>query len=109
MMNKKGFTLTEVLASIVILGIILGIAIPSVNIIMNKGQEEIYYNYERMMEEYAKVSEIKRDTIYLNELEGLDEIKNSWTGYVKVTNKENYNEYKAFIKCGDKYKTEGYA
>ena len=42
-----------------------------------------------------------------------DEITNECLGYTEITNYRDldgkYNiEYESFIKCGDKYKTEGY-
>ena len=42
--NKKGFTLVELLATITILGILLGIAIPSVMGYMNRGKETYYHS-----------------------------------------------------------------
>lgn len=41
-MKNKGFTLTELIASVVILGIIMLIAIPTVNNVMNDSKEELY-------------------------------------------------------------------
>lgn len=41
-MKNKGFTLTELIASVVILGIIVLIAIPTVNSVMKDSKEELY-------------------------------------------------------------------
>ena len=41
-MNKKGFTLVELLAVIIIIGIISGIAIGGTSIYMNKTREKAY-------------------------------------------------------------------
>ena len=44
--NQKGFTLTEILATIVILGIILAIAVPSYNSLSKKFEKEYYDKLE---------------------------------------------------------------
>lgn len=46
MKNKKGFTLTEILATIVILGVILAIAVPSYNALSKKFEKEYYDKLE---------------------------------------------------------------
>lgn len=45
-LNKKGFTLVEILAAIVILGILMGIAIVSVSSILSNSKEGFYDNLE---------------------------------------------------------------
>ena len=47
-MNKKGFTLVELLAVIVVLGLIIAIAVPSINAISIKIKENM------QMEEYKE-------------------------------------------------------
>ena len=51
-MNKKGFTLVEVLAVMIILGLLMLLVVPSINKLMKDNDEKKYSTYERMMEEY---------------------------------------------------------
>ena len=102
-MNDKGFTLIELLIVIALIGTISLMLVPSMAIYYEKGNEELYNSYEKMMAEYAKVSEIKKDRIELNELEGLDNIKKECKGYVITKD----NNYQAFISCSN-YQTIGY-
>ncbi len=107
-LNKKGFTIMEVLTVIIVIAALMLITMPLINSISAKNKEELYHSYERMMEEYAVASSVKnKSKILLSELDGLDKIKNECTGYVNI-NKEDSISYKAYIKCGDKYTTEGY-
>ncbi len=54
-MNKKAFTITEVLATLVILGIIVAIAIPSVNKLNEKFEKEYYDKLDKTIIESAKL------------------------------------------------------
>ena len=107
-LNKKGFTLMEVLTVIIVITIIMMITLPLVDSISNRNKEELYKSYEKMMVEYAMASSKKQGTISLSELNGLDKIKNECTGFVKIDD----NNYNAYIKCpkedGSKYKTPKY-
>lgn len=47
MKNNKGFTLVELLAVIVILGVVLTIAVPGVSYIINQAGNEFYKNLEK--------------------------------------------------------------
>ncbi len=108
-MNKKGFTLMELLASIVIIGIVLMIVYPEITKISKKNNDDLYKSYENMMVEYATVSKFNnRNVIKLSELEDLMQIKNECKGYVTINHGVTPNEYKAYIRCGEKYKTTGY-
>jgi len=53
-MNKKGFTLIELIATITILSIIMMIAIPNVISITNKNKNQTYINDARKMVTLAK-------------------------------------------------------
>ena len=107
-MNKKGFTLVEVLAVIIILGFLMMLVIPSIDKLMKDNDEKKYMTYEDMMVEYAIVYPNKNlTTIKLSLLDNLDEVKKNCTGYVKVIDR-NKNDYKSYIKCGNKYITSGY-
>jgi len=52
--NKKGFTLIELVGSIMILLVILLIAVPSINSIVLKGRSEVFDNNELSFEEAVK-------------------------------------------------------
>ena len=49
-MNKKGFTLVELLGVIVLIAILAGLAVISVNHIINSGKMGLYKNYENTLE-----------------------------------------------------------
>ena len=53
-MNNKGFSLIELLAVIIIIGIVALIAVPSVSQYINKASDTSYSSYERSMEDAAK-------------------------------------------------------
>ena len=107
-MKNKGFTLIELLATIVIISIVMGIVLPSALKVSRENQKKIYGEYEKMMVEYALVSEQRgRYIINLNNLEGRDAIKKDCIGYVRRISLDPL-KYKAYIKCGDNYTTSGY-
>lgn len=54
-MNKKGFTLVELLAVIVILAVIAGIAVISYNGITNETKKKVFTNYEASMVNTSKI------------------------------------------------------
>jgi len=109
-MNKKGFTVVEVLAVMIILGLLMLLVVPSINKLMKDNDEKKYSTYEKMMEEYAKVHPDRmRGIVYLSQLDNLDEVKKNCDGYVLVH--PYYNIYDAYITCGengDKYETLGF-
>ena len=53
-MNKKGFTLIELVVAIAILGIIMIIAIPSINYIQNNNKDTKYIAYEKAINSAGK-------------------------------------------------------
>ncbi len=106
---KKGFTLMELLVSIVIMTMLLLVVLPTISKIINKNNNELFTSYEDMVAEYAALSAYKNnDRIELNNIEGLDTVKKECTGYVITTKTTTPYTYKAYIKCGNKYKTSGY-
>ena len=108
-MNKKGFTLVELLTVIVIISLVLMIVFPAVSKILKQNSDELYESYEHMMVEYAKVSPLNTNNkIGLTALDNLEKVKAECTGYVTITRSSGTPVYKAFIKCGDKYKTTNY-
>ena len=62
-----------------------------------------------MVEEYAMISPSKdKDKILLEEIDGIDRVKDECTGYVLVDKTTSPYTYNAFIKYGSKYKTDNY-
>ena len=99
--NKKGFTLLEVLTSIIIITILMMITLPLINSLSKKNSNELYHSYEKMMEEYVIAGQNKnKETVLLSEIDGLDQIKKECKGYVSIS-QDNPPIYKAYIKCGD--------
>ncbi len=106
-MNKKGFTLVELLATIVIIALIMTLVMPSATKISKNNKTKIYLEYEKMMIEYAKVSKLNnQNTIDLFDLEELDKIKNECIGYVAINHTTTPYQYSAHISCGDQYTSE---
>lgn len=106
-MNNKGFTIMELLATMVVLALIMMVVIPSITKLMNNNNKKKYQAYEDMMVEYAIVSEVTpvNNIIKLSQLKELADVKKNCVGYVQVINKSK-NEYKAYISCG--YDSEDY-
>lgn len=108
-MNKNGFTLVELLATIVIIALIMTMIMPSVSKVRNNNKTRIYSEYENMMVEYAKISELNdQNIINLEDLNELDKVKNECIGYVQINHSVTPFTYHAYIKCGDEYQTTGY-
>ena len=106
-LNKKGFTIMEVLTVIIVIAALMLITMPLINSISAKNKEELYHSYERMMEEYAMASNIKESPILLSQL-NLKKIEDDHCdGFVKITLGPP-KSYKAYIECSDGYKTTGY-
>ena len=53
-LNRKGFTLVEMLAVVVILGIIMTIMVPSVNHLINKNRDDSYKSLENNIRSAAQ-------------------------------------------------------
>lgn len=70
-MNNKGFTLTELLVTIVIMGIITGLAFPSIRKLQEENRNEEFKAYEKVLVNAAKVymdshtNEISRDRCWV--------------------------------------------
>ena len=131
-LREKAFTLIEIIAAIIIIGIIALIAVPAVSRYINESKKTAYISYEHSMVDAAKNQVIKcingeekqcdipelngKDLIYLNELidRGYLELMSdpnskgfcdSELSYVEISNTGNDYEYTACLYCGD-YQTE---
>ncbi|GEK89323.1 type IV pilus assembly protein PilA [Alkalibacterium putridalgicola] len=103
LMNKEeGFTLVELLAVIVILGIILAIAIPSVGGIIDRAQDDADEATQELIEDSARIYFTQRidetsvnDTVTVSTLveEGYVDLRDGSapTGYVTYTEDGNGN------------------
>lgn len=115
-MNKKGFTLVELLAMLVVLGILLGITIPNITGILKRNKENAYFDDASRMYDAVKVKEtIKKDLkpteregdctlIHLSNLDTNDDFKKGPNGgpydkeqsfvIIKLDSKDANNVYK---------------
>ena len=104
-MNKKGFTLVELLAVIILITVVSMLTFPALNNLRNNNDMKKYTTYEDMMVEYAKVipNYKSREFICLDEL-GIKKINENYTcnGYVITSSN------KAYIKCKDKSNQQVY-
>ncbi len=106
-MNKKGFTLMEVLTVIIVITAIMMIALPTISNISKKNNNELYKTYEKIIEEYALTNEHKGEiVINIDQLGLREKIGDKCNGYAYLIN-DRPLEYKAYILCGD-YRTTGY-
>ena len=120
--KKKGFTLVELLATITILGILLGIAIPSVMGYMNRGKDTYYHSLEDSVlnsardylidyrslypREIGNTASISGDELlnnkYITNINDEDGKKCDATVIVEKIDKDEY-DYHVCLKCGDNY------
>lgn len=104
-MNKSGFTLVELLATIVIMSLLMAFAFPAITGMIETSNQKKYESYEKSMTEYAKAYfEDQNKIIGLSEIKqkGLTGIDEECLGYV-----DGNNHFKAYLKCGD-YQTSGF-
>lgn len=114
-MNKKGFTLVELIAVLALLALITMIAFPSIKNLMKNNNEKEFTTYEELMIEYAKTFPIEKykdkGYICLNEL-NMKKINDSMicNGYVDID--YNQNIFTPYLLCSQNneqlYKTDKY-
>lgn len=100
MKDKKGFTLTELLAVIVLIGVILAIAVPSYQSYVTRTRKEVLKSYQANIIDAA--NQYAAECIVKNTL-----VKNFdqdiW-GYLNFKNKadiaKDYNDIKVYIRSG---------
>ena len=100
-MKNKGFTLVELLAVVVVLGIVISIAIPTTTtLISNSKKKAFLYDAKAYIDaaRYAKLSDNTNKKIYkLNELE-VENSKDYYDGAVYIKEDDNGNyKYSVFI------------
>ena len=113
-MNKKGFTLAELLAVIVLLALVMMLVVPGVSTLKRANDKKQYQTYEDMMVEYTKTIPLYKNKNYvcLKDLK-IQPINNKITcnGYVLITNNGNtLTPYLLCTKSGGEnvYKTTNY-
>lgn len=98
MKNKKGFTLVELLAVIVLMSLVMMLIFPSIRKIYSSNTNKQYETYKDLMIEYTKtIPNYKKETyICLSNL-GMPKIneKTTCNGYV------NISEMKAYLTCSN--------
>ena len=103
-MNRKAFTLVELLVVLGIVTLLTIIVLPSVTKMISTNKDKQYDNYEKLVAEYAE-AQGKTGITNLCDIDGLPDVKKACVGYVEYKDKK----YKAYIHCeGDDYKTSGY-
>ena len=123
--RKNGFTLVELLAVIIIIGVVLVITIPSVTKLVSSNYQNAYQlnldSLEKAAEDYIvqnsiRVTEGEHKIITINKLieekfikEVVDpQSKGLCEGYVVVSRSGKNNAYEPFLKCGDTYLSDNY-
>ena len=122
--NSKGFTLTELLVTIALIGVVSTIAFSAIGNLQSSNQNKKYESFAKVLENAAKlyvdsnsdeINECKK--IYYSDLKKY--IKNQYvdknekceTSYVIVEKVQAYNSFKyyAYVKCGEKNWSESKA
>lgn len=110
-MNKKGFTLVELIAVIVLIALVSMLTFPNLNNLRKNNNEKQFKTYEDMMVEWTKVQPNykNRNHICLSELH-MKKINDNMncSGYVLINN----NQITPYLSCSQNnskvYETEGF-
>ena len=111
-MNKKGFTLVELIAVLVLIILITLITFPNLRNLMDNNGAKEFTTYQDMMVEYAKTmspNKYNGNYVCLSNL-GMEKINNTMkcNGYV-VKSGSTYTPYLYCTQNGEKqYQTNGY-
>ena len=123
-MNKKGYTLIELLSVIVIIGLVIGIVMFAISVVLSGSKEKYYKSIENNIllasnnyfEDYRYMQPINDDIsevsiIDLVEKKYIEIIKDSsgnecTNGKVYAYRENNNTAYKVCLECND-YKSEG--
>ena len=121
-MNKKGFSLIEILVVVTVLAIIIAIAIPNISKAINQNNIEGYKDYELYLVSNLEMYNIdlKEDLWHGNPYVTVskDELKRvskdidfnhkdcQIIGDFKIFNNYPGYDYQVCIKCGDDYKSK---
>ena len=102
-MKKNGFTLVELLGVIVLIAILGGLAVVSVNNVIQSGKNGLFNNYEKTMEGAAQNAITDYVNASSNKIENsvlLTKIKNNWNSssfelsYSELLNNKYIDELK---------------
>ena len=98
--NNGGFTLVELLATITILGILLGIAIPSVIGYMNRGKQTYYHSLEDSVLNSARDYLIDYRSLYPREIGNMTTVSGTeliMNKYISDIDDEDGNQCEATV------------
>lgn len=111
-MNKKAFTLMEMLVVVILIGIILAIAIPSVSNILARRSNEMFTTHMKVVENAIKTYETKHRGEFtagfcyeINyetlKMEGLEEADFKCEGSIIIQKAESGNSFtnESYLKC----------
>ena len=111
-MNKKAFTLVELLAVIVLLALVMMIVVPSLSTLLSNHQNEEYETYLDMMVEYTKVYPKYKDKEFLClsdlNIKSIND-KLDCQGYVTISRTGQITPFLKCLKNGEvSYQSDGY-